>query len=58
MNIKNIKTELININNGNLYDQYLFLINLFDFTSYFLSLKNKVDPYNIDPILMLKSKLN
>ena len=55
---KNIKTELININNGNLYDQYLFLINLFDFTSYFLSLKNKVDPYNIDSILMLKSKLN
>ena len=52
-----IKTKVINIEKGDIYSQYLFLINLFDFTSFFLASKNNVNPYDIDSILMLKSKL-
>jgi len=56
-NHKKIKTKVINMEKGDLYSQYLFLINLFDFTSYFLAKKNNVDIYDINSILMLKSKL-
>ena len=48
---------MIHLQKGDLYTQYLFLINLFDFTSFFLAKKNNVNPYDIDSILMLKSKL-
>ncbi len=54
---KKIKTKVINIEKGDLYSQYLFLINMFDFTSFFLAKKNNVDPYDISSIFMLKSKL-
>ena len=54
---KKIKTKMINLQKGDLYTQYLFLINLFDFTSFFLAKKNNVNAYDIDSILMLKSKL-
>lgn len=54
---KKIKAKVINIEKGDLYSQYLFLINMFDFTSFFLAKKNNVDPYDISSIFMLKSKL-
>ncbi len=54
---KKIKTKIINLEKGDLYAQYFFLINLFDFISFFLAKKNNVNPYNIDSILMLKEKL-
>jgi len=54
---KKISSELIIMDKGDLYFQYLYLINLLDFVSFYLAGKKNVDPYNIDSIITLKSKL-
>ena len=54
---KEIDSNLIILDEGSLFSQYFLLINLFDFTSFYLAKKNNVDPYNIESISFLKSKL-
>ncbi len=54
---KGINSNIIILEEGDLFCQYILLINLFDFTSFYLANKNNIDPYNIESISYLKSKL-
>ena len=54
---KGINSNILTIEEGDLFCQYILLINLFDFTSFYLANKNNIDPYKIESISFLKSKL-
>jgi len=55
---KGINSNILTLEEGDLFCQYILLINLFDFTSFYLANKNNIDPYKIESISYLKSKLN
>ena len=54
---KGINSNILTVEEGDLFFQYILLINLFDFTSFYLANKNNIDPYKIESISFLKSKL-
>ena len=41
-----------------MFEEMFYLIHLCDWVSYFLALKHKIDPINIDAINMFKKKLS
>ena len=57
MKTKGINSNILTVEEGDLFFQYILLINLFDFTSFYLANKNNIDPYKIESISFLKSKL-
>jgi len=63
-----LKKELTKINRknifevtskgGSMFEEMFYLIHLCDWVSYFLALKHKIDPINIDAINMFKKELS